>query len=178
MKTLKGVTMFETMKRTEARGVALTALVCAGIALSACTTMGNGTGSVSPGGEAVQFSWKSTDGGVSGTMSAALKDGQTFSGPYLQVTSTTRTQDFQPLWTGWEYGWGGWRGFGPGPFADAAFTTHYSGRVMANLQAADGQHMRCHFHLNHPDEGMGSGGQGQCQLKSGRSVDAVFPPSA
>jgi hypothetical protein len=38
--------------------------------------------------------------------------------------------------------------------------------------------MRCHFHLNHPDEGMGSGGQGQCQLKSGRSVDAVFAPSA
>jgi hypothetical protein len=38
--------------------------------------------------------------------------------------------------------------------------------------------MRCHFQLNHPDAGMGGGGQGQCQLKSGRSVDAVFPPAA
>jgi len=75
----------------------MTAILCAGIALSACTTMGSGSGSVSPGGEAVKFSWKSTDGGVSGTMSAALKDGQTFSGPYLQVTSTTRSQDFDPL---------------------------------------------------------------------------------
>src|SRR5438445_13862649 len=87
---------------------AMTAILCAGIALSACTTMGSGSGSVSPGGEAVKFSWKSTDGGISGTMSAALKDGQTFSGPYLQVTSTTRSQDFDPLWTGWEYGWGAW----------------------------------------------------------------------
>jgi hypothetical protein len=109
-------------------------------------------------------------------MSAALKDGQTFSGPYLQVTSTTQSQAFEPLWTGWDYGWGGWGGFGP--FPDTAFTTHYSGRVMANLQAADGQHMRCHFHLNHPSDGMGGGGQGQCQLKGGRSVDVVFPTSA
>ena len=154
----------------------MTAILCAAIGLSACTTMGTGSGSVSPGGEAVKFSWKSTDGGISGSMSAALNDGQTFSGPYLQVTSTTRSQDFAPLWTGWEYGWGGWGSFGPYP--DAAFTTHYSGRVMANLQAADGQHMRCHFHLNHPFEGMSGGGQGQCQLRSGRSVDAVFPPSA
>ena len=157
----------------------LIAVVCAGVALGACTTMGNGTGTVSPGGEAVQFSWKSTDGGVSGTMSAALNDGQTFSGPYLQVTSTTQSQDFQPMWSGWEFGWHGWNGMGPfGPFPETTSTTHYSGRVMANLQAADGQHMRCHFQLNHPDAGMGGGGQGQCQLKSGRSVDAVFPPSA
>jgi len=157
----------------------LIAVLCAGVALGACTTIGNGTGTVSPGGEAVQFSWKSTDGGVSGTMSAALNDGQTFSGPYLQVTSTTQSQDFQPMWSGWEFSWHGWNGMGPfGPFPETTSTTHYSGRVMANLQAADGQHMRCHFQLNHPDAGMGGGGQGQCQLKSGRSVDAVFPPSA
>ena len=158
------------------RFTAAPALLCAAVALSACTTMGTGTGSVSPSNEPVTFSWKSTDGGVSGTLSAALKDGQTFSGPYLQVTSTTQSQAFDPLWTGWEYGWGDWGGFGP--FPDTAFTTHYSGRVMANLQTADGQHMRCHFHLNHPFEGMGGGGQGQCQLKGGRSVDAVFPTSA
>jgi hypothetical protein len=141
--------------------------------------MGNGTGSVSPGGETVQFSWKSTDGGVSGTLSAALHDGQTFSGPYLQVTSTTRSDDFNPMWTGWDHGGGSWGGLGGfASFPETSFTTHYSGRVMANLQAVDGQHMRCHFSLNHPDAGMGGGGQGQCQLTSGRSVDAVFPPSA
>jgi hypothetical protein len=79
--------------------------------------------------------------------------------------------DFDPLWTGWDYGWSDWDF---GPFPQDAFTTVYSDRVMANLQAADGQRMRCHFHLNHPIDGMGGGGQGRCQLKNGRSVDAVF----
>src|SRR5882762_4384209 len=100
----------------------MTAILCAAIGLGACTTMGTGSGSVSPGGEAAKFSWKSTDGGVSGTMSAALKDGQSFSGLYLHVTSTTRSQDSYPLWNGWEYVWGGWGGFGP--FPGTAFTPH------------------------------------------------------
>jgi hypothetical protein len=56
-----------------------------------------------------------------------------------------------------------------------SFQTVYSGRVMANLQAADGKHMRCHFHLNNPSSGMEGGGQGQCQVQGGGAVDAVFP---
>src|SRR5258708_10525314 len=125
--------------RTSRRFTAAPVLLCAAVALSACTTMGTGTGSVSPSNEPVTFSWKSTDGGVSGTMSAALKDGQTFSGPYLQVTSTTQSQAFDPLWTGWEYGWGGWGGLGS--FPGTAFTAHYSDRGMAHLQAAARPHL-------------------------------------
>ena len=86
--------MFETMTRAGARGAALTALVCAGIGVSACTTMGTGTGSVDPGNEPAAFSWKSTDGGISGTMSATLDRAQTFSGPYQQVTSDVGTDGF------------------------------------------------------------------------------------
>src|SRR5712664_38549 len=99
--------------RTSRRFTAAPVLLCAAVPLSSCTTMGTGTGSVPPRTEPVTFSWKSTDGGVSATLSAALKDGQTFSGPYLQVTSTTQSQAFDPLWTGWEYGWGGWGASGP-----------------------------------------------------------------
>src|SRR6267154_5160696 len=98
--------------KSSRRFAAAPALLCAAVALSACTTMGTGTGSVSPGNEPVTFSWKSSDGGVSGSMSAALKDGQTFSGPYLEVTSTTSSQAFDPMCSGWERGWGGWGGFG------------------------------------------------------------------
>src|SRR5258708_27949210 len=125
--------------RTSRRFTAAPVLLCAAVALSACTTMGTGTGSVSPSNEPVT----------------------------LQVTSTTQSQAFDPLWTGWEYGWGGWGGFGP--FPDTAFTTHYSGRVMANPQAADGQHMRCHFPLNPPSDRIGGGGHGQCQRNAPRS---------
>lgn len=143
-------------------------LLCAGIALSACTTMGVGDGSEAPGGAPVSFSWKSKDGGTTGTMSATLAGGRTFSGPYLQVTSEARSDDFDPMWSGWRHGWSDWDTF-------PAFTTVYSGRVMANMQSGDGQRMRCRFYLNDPVQGMEGGGQGQCQLADGHSVDAVFP---
>ena len=174
------ITTFKTMTQAGARSVALPALLCAGIALSACTSMGTGTGSVAPGGAPVTFAWKSTDDGVSGTMSATLADQQTFSGPYLQVTHQVRIQDFDLLWDGWQRGWNDWAGGldGWGPFPEDGFATQYSDRVMANLQSADGQRMRCSFHLNTPVDGMIGGGQGKCQLKNGRSVDAVFPPGS
>jgi hypothetical protein len=159
-----------------ARRVAIPALLCAGIALSACTSLGTGTGSVSPGGAPVSFAWKSTDGGTTGTMSATLAGRQTFSGPYLQITRDVRNDDFGPMWGGWPYGWNDWGGWGA--FDGPAFATEYTGRVMANLQSTTGQRMRCRFHLNRPVDGMTGGGQGECQLDNGRSVNAVFPPGS
>lgn len=148
--------------------------LCAGLLLGACTSMGTGSGSL--GNKPVSFSWTSADGGTTGTMSATLADGKTYSGPYLQVTKDARTEEFAPLWTGWGYGWGDWGwGQGWGPYPQTAFTTVYSDRVLANLKSADGKRMRCHFDLNHPYEGMTGGGQGQCQLQDGDVVDAVFP---
>ena len=144
-------------------------LLGAGIALGACTTMGTGTGSETPGNSPVNFAWTSKDGGTTGTMTARLTDGRTFSGPYLQVTRAARIDDLEPMWAGWRYGWDDWG------FPASAFATKFSGRVMANLQANDGERMRCRFHLNDPVDGMSSGGQGECQLANGRAVDAVFP---
>jgi hypothetical protein len=94
---------------------AFTALLCAALVLSACTTMGTGTGSISPGNAPVEFSWESTDGGSSGTMSATLAGGKRFSGTYLQLSRDATT-------------WG--------PFPD--FGVEYSSRVIADLQAMDG----------------------------------------
>jgi hypothetical protein len=155
-----------------AMGAAL-AFALAGV-LAACTTIGTGTGSFESDNQPVSFAWTSKDGGTSGTMSATLADGKVFSGPYLQVTSTARSDNFAPLWSGWDYGWPDLRWGGAGmPFT--SFQTVYSGRVMANLQATDGKRMRCHFQLNNPSAGMEGGGQGQCQVQGGATVDAVFP---
>jgi len=152
---------------------AFSALLLGAIALGGCTTTGSGTGAVEPGGAPVSFAWKSTDGGTTGTMSATLGDGKSFSGPYLEITRQARNEDFSPMWSGWQFGWNDWGGWQPFPAAE--YTTLYSGRVVANLQSPDAQHMRCRFQLNDPASGMGGGGQGKCQLDSGRSVDAVFP---
>ena len=154
--------------------VAIFATIAAG-----CTTMGTGTGSTPSGGSPTVFSWESADG-VTGTMSATMSGGQTYSGQYFQITKDTTVDSIAPLWVGGWGGWGGrggwgWGGWGADPSPD--FITHYSGRVVANLAQPSGAHMRCQFRLAIPDEGMNGGGLGQCQLPDGTTIDANFPKS-
>jgi len=150
-------------------------LVGAGMALGACTSMGSGSGFVAPGNEPVNFSWKSDDGGgTSGRMSATLADGRVFSGDYLEITRQAASNELDPLWNGWD------RGMSGGLLTEEempAFgsSTLYSGRVLAKLRSADGERMTCRFHLTIPSQGIGGGGQGKCDLKDGRSVDASLP---
>ena len=144
-----------------------------GVALAACTTLGTGTGSTSPDGQPVSFTWQSKDAGVTGTMTATLADGTTYAGPYLEITSTARTTQFYPMWAGWPSRWSDWR-YGFNGLAEGT-TTNYTGKVVANLQGPDSQRMRCRFDLNDPPSGMGGGGQGKCQVAGGPTVDAVFP---
>ncbi|OYU42655.1 MAG: hypothetical protein CFE44_22775 [Burkholderiales bacterium PBB4] len=101
--------------------------------------------------------------------------GGTFSGPFLQVTSSVRSDPFEPLWLGWGRGWSNWGYWGN--FHESTFSTHYSGKVIANLRGPTDQLLRCRFHLNTPAAGMKGGGEGECQFNSGRTVDAVFPRS-
>ena len=147
------------------------------IALAAgCTTMGTGFGATDTGTNPVNFSWKSTNG-VSGSMNATLSNGKAFTGQFFQITSDTTVDNLGPLWTGWGgYGargrWGdNWGFWDAGP----EFVTHYSGKVVANLASADGKHMRCKFQLMDPQDGMSGGGQGQCQLPGGKTIDTTFP---
>jgi hypothetical protein len=148
--------------------VCLTLLVAM---VAGCTTMGTGFGSTATGTNPVNFSWKSSDN-VSGAMNATLSNGKTFTGKYFQITSNTTVESLGPLWAGW----GGRRGGNWGYWdAGPEFATQYSGRVVANLAAPDNQHMRCTFQLVHPDNGMAGGGTGECQLPSGKNIDATFP---
>jgi len=140
--------------------------------LAACATTGSGAGSMRGSDTRASFQWQSADD-RSGTMNAALTTGATYSGQFFQVTRDTRVETLDPLWGGWGPGWRGWRYWGPEP--DTAFVTHYSGRIVANLTDSDGDHMRCRFRLVHPQRGMAGGGQGECQLPSGQTIDATFP---
>jgi hypothetical protein len=51
------------------------------------------------------------------------------------------------------------------------------GHVLANLAGPDGKRMRCEFQLLRASEGMKGGGEGRCQLPSGKTIKADFPPS-
>jgi hypothetical protein len=142
-------------------GLPLLAAIAAG-----CTSMGTGVGSTPSGADPVSFSWKSSDS-VSGTMTATLSDGKTYSGQFFQITKDTTVNSVGPLWSGWSPGWGA--------APSTSFITHYSGRVVANLGAPGGEHMRCNFQLAHPSDGMTGGGRGQCQMPDGKTIDATFP---
>ncbi len=158
------------LARPAVGGVRLAAALCA-VALSACTTIGAGSGHVARSGAPVEFSWTSRSGGQDGEMTASLSDGRTFRGPFLQVRST-QTVELDPLWNGWRPYWRDWSYWGP---MDAtAFATRYSGKVVANLSDETGARMRCRFHLNEPVSGMSGGGQGECQFANGQVIDAVF----
>ena len=154
------------------RAVVATALVSCGIFLAGCATTGTGYGGVQTGGrEPVSFHWKSTDGGISGTMSATLSPGRSFSGQFTEMTTETHIDALDHMWHGWAPGWGAW---GPGPAN--GFVTSYSGRVLADLSDANGEHMGCRFRLADPPSGMSGGGSGECQVAGGEKIDATFPP--
>ncbi|WP_404714336.1 hypothetical protein [Sphingomonas sp. MMS24-J13] len=106
-------------------------------------------------------------------MTASLSNGETYQGPYFQITRETHADTLSPLWFGWEGRgrWRGWSGWGP----DEITSTTYSPRVFANLQKPSGEHMRCRFTLARPGSGMAGGGQGRCQLADGTVIDTDFP---
>jgi hypothetical protein len=107
-------------------------------------------------------------------MNAVLTGGKAYSGPYFEITSDTAVDSLGPLWSGWGPGFrhrGYWDDWAGGP----EFVTNYSGQVVANLGAPNGEHMRCKFRLVHPSNGMAGGGQGQCQMPDGKTIDATFP---
>jgi hypothetical protein len=150
----------------------LVAPALAMLALTACATTGVGTGSTRNNDLTATFTWKSTNDRT-GTLTANLNNGQTFNGKFFQIGSESRIEDLGPLWGGWRRGWGGWGYWDP--MRGDAFITHYSGKVVANLDGPDSEHMRCRFTLIRPSSGMAGGGEGKCQLPSGKDIDANFP---
>ncbi len=155
------------------RAMATALLLGITLAVTGCATTGAGIGLTSSGRHKVLFNWTSS-GSVSGSMTASLPNGTTYSGQYFQITSDTRLSDLGPLWDGWDPDWeegDDWGDWNPG----SRFITHYSGRVVANLASAGGAHMRCRFRLIHPADGMAGGGRGVCQFPYGSRIHAQFP---
>lgn len=151
------------------------------LALGACSTLstGMGGGDLQRQGkteEPVLFSWRSHDGGISGSMVATLPNA-TYQGRFFQITQQTEREGVSPLWDGWNEGWTDWPYWGwggPATYSWTQFSTRYTGKVLANLRTDAGQRMRCRLHLTQPAQGMAGGGDGECQLQGGGTVRARF----
>jgi hypothetical protein len=155
--------------RKRLAGLSLALLVSA----AACTTTGTGVGTSPSGAVHAIFTWTASSPRT-GTMNAVLDTGDTFQGPFFQVTEETRIDELGPLWVGWgpRRRWRGWDFWGP----RQDVVTHYTGKVLANLLGPGGR-MRCEFTLMRPSVGMAGGGTGRCQLPDGTIIDADFPPA-
>lgn len=157
---------------------AAVASIGATLLLGACSTTMTGMGGgdvMQPGKskEPVLFSWSSDNDALSGTMIATLPN-LTYKGPFFEITSETRDDSLAPLWTGWNAGWYDWPYWSVQPYGVSEFVTRYSGKVVANLSAPNGSRMRCRLHLAHPARGMAGGGQGECQISDGTTIQARF----
>ena len=153
----------------------LATFLAAAYALTACQTAGTGSGNVRGTRKPVAFTWQSTDS-VSGNITATFGTGRVFKGTYFQITSETRIDRLDPLWDGWgrPYRRSSWRYWAAD--SGSQFIKTYSGQVLANMHADDGDRMRCNFTLISPSRGMAGGGEGRCQLSdSQQEINAEFP---
>ncbi|MFP6663434.1 MAG: hypothetical protein VCC00_04460 [Deltaproteobacteria bacterium] len=166
-----------------------------GLALVAgCAQQGTIMGRLSVPGEKtstpVTMNWATTGFSSGGTMNVHLPAGETYTGKFLQVTSTTSADTLGGGgWggVGWSGGYGGYGGYGGGwndwgPYGSpwggggsySTFVTNYSGKVIATLFGDKGNTMRCRFHLSQPASGMEGGGVGECEVKGGDKIAAQF----
>lgn len=157
------------------------ALVASTQVIIACTTttgigMGHLSDSSTPD-EVVPFTWSSTDGGITGKMEARLR-GTPFEGRFFQIRQETRAETLIPLWTHWDLDWNDWSFRDspmPPPQPVPQFITHYSGKVVATLESAQQQRMRCRLQLKKPAIGLSEGAEGECQDQNGKTINVIFP---
>jgi hypothetical protein len=146
--------------------------------LSSCKSTGVGEGASDSGDVRAHFIWQQAEPST-GMLTATLKGPsglmETYQGKFYQITSNSEIDTLGPLWHPWHPGWGGWAYWDPEPAQ--ALVTHYTGHVLANLAGPDGKRIRCEFQLIRANEGMKDGGQGRCQLASGKTIRADFSPS-
>ena len=97
---------------------------------------------------------------------ASVPSGESFSGRFVQVTSTSTSDSIGPMWSSWSSPmWNDWGPFSEtwigGPVDVTTFRTNYSGKVVATLFGDRGTVMRCRFRLVNPPGGMQDGGTGK-----------------
>ncbi len=155
-----------------------------GIALAAVAAAGCAKGPVNgrvamPGHSesALTMSWKSGLFGESGTMAAAMPDGERFRGTYQVVRAGIDRRDIPAAWTGEEpiEQQGLIDGTYWGAGADhVAFVNTHRNRAIGTLKSDRGSTMLCRFDLLDAAGGMGGGGSGACQTSRGARITAQF----
>ena len=145
-----------------------------------CATTGTATGELKNPAtkeeEPVALVWKSeADHPERGEISGTLPSGKHYSGHYFEVMDQADLAIYAPAWEGWDVYWAGWPWQGSAYIEDwPGFVRIYSGKVIANMHADSGEGwLRCRFNIDEPTEGLVDGGNGECQLSDGETIQHV-----
>jgi len=152
-------------KRFSAAGLALIPLLALCLMAAGCTTTGDRWGDAPASGNAINLTWTSRDGGITGTLTARTADGRSFSGPFLEMSRLS----VAPYWYGGDfYAWE------DGFASSNPFRTDHSGDVVADLADSRGLHMNCRLRLLVPARGVSGGGAGECRVGDEAPMAARF----
>jgi hypothetical protein len=153
----------------------------AALALFACATTGIAVGELHEGDQVVKqvkFAWKAdADLPERGDIWGDMPDGKHYTGRYYEVAENVPEQVYSSAWGGAEPYWPDWPVTSNKP-ADKTnwntFAATYTGRVIATMRGGnDGQVIRCRFMVNSPTTGLARGGNGECKLSDGSTIQNV-----
>lgn len=151
------------------------------LAASACATSGVAVGDLHNGNQdpkLVKFVWKAdAHSPERGSISGDLPDGKHYAGRYYEVMENMPEEVYSGAWGGAEPYWPDWPVTSPKP-ADTAnwqtFAAAYTGLAIATLTATSGGSViRCRFNVNSPTAGLVRGGNGECKLSDGETIQNV-----
>jgi hypothetical protein len=147
---------------------------------AACSTTGIAVGDLHQGNDPVKlvkFNWKA-DASMPerGSIWGDMPDGKHYTGRYYEVMENVPEQVYSSAWGGAEPYWPDWPVTSPAR-ADKSnwntFAAQYTGRVIATLTADAASSIRCRFVVNSPSVGLARGGNGECKLSGGATIQNV-----
>jgi hypothetical protein len=152
------------------------------LAASACATSGIAVGDLHDGNsqnpQLVKFVWKAdAHSPERGSIWSDMPDGKHYAGRYYEVMENVPEQVYAGAWGGAEPYWPDWPVVSPKASDKAnwnTFAAAYTGLAIATLTATAGdQVIRCRFNVKSPTAGLVRGGNGECKLSDGSTIQNV-----
>jgi len=123
---------------------------------------------------AVSVSYAPRDN-VSGYITARLRDGERYSGEYLEPRQYAHFDSADPFWNQWSKDFDRKSALVFPEYVGQTPTTYARNQVLAGMKDAEGAPMRCRFALSSPSSGLSGGAEGECILPAGQTVNVAIP---
>lgn len=142
--------------------------------LLGCHHAGTGVGTARATLAQAELAWSSGFDASNGELAVTIAGGARYRGPFTQIRAILESNTLGTYFVGWscpDWARDPWYGGLPARVAGVN-----SGRVVAQLESANGERLRCRLELRDPEAGMTGGALGECQTTSSPVSFAVALP--